>query len=284
MRKIFAWMLTAVMILSLTACTEKITFKGVAIEDIPAINVGESVKLNPVFETESDASLEKIDRAVAELELVWKSTDEKVAVVDENGNVTAVAVGKADITLTAGELTTTVSVTVNDPAQAIEIDDIELQLGGEPVNVEIRLTEEISPDDITYSIVDESIATVDESGTIKAVSVGETELIVKINDIEKVVKVTVTEAQSNASSSSGNNNVTSSNGGGSTAQTSGGQSSTGTSQPSTTTPAPQPSPEPAPQPSPEPAPQPSTPVDNGNQNVGDTHNPGYSDNDFAEWE
>ncbi len=45
--------------------------------------------------------------------VTWKSSDEKVATVDANGKVTAVAKGSATITATAGSVSATCAVTVN---------------------------------------------------------------------------------------------------------------------------------------------------------------------------
>lgn len=48
--------------------------------------------------------------------VTWQSSDTKVATVDENGNVTAVAAGKATITATAGSKKATCAVTVTEKA------------------------------------------------------------------------------------------------------------------------------------------------------------------------
>ena len=45
-------------------------------------------------------------------EIVWASSDEKVATVDENGKVTAVGAGEATVTATAGDVSATCTITV----------------------------------------------------------------------------------------------------------------------------------------------------------------------------
>lgn len=52
---------------------------------------------------------------------IWSSSDEAVAVVDENGCITAVAPGFATVTFTAGNYTANWEVTVNDSAEKPEI-------------------------------------------------------------------------------------------------------------------------------------------------------------------
>lgn len=51
----------------------------------------------------------------------WKSSDEKIATVDETGLVTAVAKGEATITATAGEVEATCTVTVTEVAKRVNV-------------------------------------------------------------------------------------------------------------------------------------------------------------------
>lgn len=52
------------------------------------------------------------EEVAAETTIVWSSSNEKVATVDENGKVTAIAAGEATITANAGEKSTTYKLTV----------------------------------------------------------------------------------------------------------------------------------------------------------------------------
>jgi len=47
--------------------------------------------------------------------VAWKSADERIATVDSNGTVTAVAVGSVDVTASCGEVKAVCKVTVDDP-------------------------------------------------------------------------------------------------------------------------------------------------------------------------
>lgn len=55
------------------------------------------------------------EEVAAETTIEWSSSNEKVATVDENGKVTAIATGEATITATAGEESANYEVTVEQP-------------------------------------------------------------------------------------------------------------------------------------------------------------------------
>jgi uncharacterized protein YjdB len=55
------------------------------------------------------------EEVAAETAIEWSSSNEKVATVDENGKVTAIAAGEATITATAGEESANYEVTVEQP-------------------------------------------------------------------------------------------------------------------------------------------------------------------------
>ena len=55
------------------------------------------------------------EEIAAETTIEWSSSNEKVATVDENGKVTAIAAGEATITATAGEESANYEVTVKQP-------------------------------------------------------------------------------------------------------------------------------------------------------------------------
>ena len=67
------------------------------------LTAGNTVALNATMLPEEIAD---------ETTVTWTSSDEKVATVDENGKVTAIAAGEATITANAGEKSTTYKLTV----------------------------------------------------------------------------------------------------------------------------------------------------------------------------
>ena len=110
--------------------TVTVTEKGIAVTSITleetttTLTKGEKVQLKPTI---------KPDNAIKQ-DLVWKSSDEKVATVDENGKVTAVGKGTATITVTAtndtedtgDDKTAEITVTVTEKGMelSVQVDDV----------------------------------------------------------------------------------------------------------------------------------------------------------------
>lgn len=186
--------IAAVMALSLAGCGVKVT--DMAIPETATIEKGESVTLPINFGTDKapaetpvlvtgDASTaesadvdEKLAQAASKLTIEWTSSDESVVTVDENGVVTAVGAGEADITAAVQDAdissVTHVKVVIL-PTGVDAPDTLELYTNGES---EKSLDAKIVPEDATevklaYVSSDEGVATVDENGLVTAVADGE---------------------------------------------------------------------------------------------------------------
>jgi|GEM_PF-5709001 len=131
---------------------------------------------------------------VTDKTVTWSTSDAAIATVDNEGNVTAVAVGEATITATCGDKTATCEVTVNPIlAESITLDKTELTL---TIGATEKLTATLLPEDVTdktvtWSTSDASIATVDAEGNVKAISVGEATITATCGDKSATCKVTV---------------------------------------------------------------------------------------------
>jgi len=119
----------------------------------------------------------------------WTTSNSNIVSVNDEGEITAMSIGEATITVSSLEnkaLTASCKVTV-DPIQvtgiSLDIKNIELLIGEEHT-----LTYIITPDNATNQQVawlssDNNVATVDNSGKVKAISVGETQITVKTNNL-----------------------------------------------------------------------------------------------------
>ena len=193
--------------------------------------------------------------------LAYKSSDEAVATVDENGVVTAVAGGECVITAYvvsgAGDaaLRAETKVTVTTKVDAVTLSQNEGILN---VGKSVTLTATVTPENaadaaVTWSSSDEAVATVDSNGNVTAVATGNATITATAGEESATCDITVQKATSKpAVSSKPTTNSTS------------GNTSTGAAAPSApaaapSNPAPAPAPAaPAPAPAaPAPAPEPS---------------------------
>ena len=110
--------------------------------------------------------------------VTWTSSDEEIAVVNEYGVVTAIALGEAVITATTtdgSDLSASCKVTVVPVlAMSIELDKTELDA---MEMTEFQLTATVLPENTTnkgvvWSSSDNEIASVDETGLVKMLRVG----------------------------------------------------------------------------------------------------------------
>ena len=158
-----------------------------------------------------------------DVELAWTSSDDKIATVDKDGNVKAVAEGTATLTVTAtqgsgdGAVTKTATVDVTvikdggtdpEPEKPVVLTGVKASVKkadlkvGETTKATAKITPE-KAENVTFAWAssDKKVATVDADGNVKAVGKGTAKLTVTATqgsgaDAVKVtdtVKVTVTK-------------------------------------------------------------------------------------------
>lgn len=186
LKKLAAAAVAAAMAVSLTACGVNVT--GVDLPENIELTVGETAKLDVGFLGDEGAAQDKLDEAGGKLELVWASSDEKVVTVTD-GELKAVAVGEAEVTVSAkdGAITDVCKVVVTIPVEGVEVPETMELVLGEKDSAEIGaklLPEGATGATLTYVSSDEKIATVDENGKVTAVGAGEC-VITTIGTIEK---------------------------------------------------------------------------------------------------
>lgn len=123
--------------------------------------------------------------------VTWKSSDEKVATVDESGLVTAVGNGTADITATTedGNYTATCQVTVEIPELTLSLDKTELTLTQTEEQQKLTATVSDTEEKVTWLSSDPFVATVTRDGTVTAIANGTATITASAGD--KTVSCTV---------------------------------------------------------------------------------------------
>lgn len=131
--------------------------------------------------------------------VIWQSSDEKVATVDENGKVTAVGNGTATITATSvsGSYTATVSVTVKIPVEiqklTIEAEKETLTKIGESTELKVKIEPENADlQKLIWKSDNEKVAIVNENGKVTAVGNGTAEITVTTEDGKITASIMIT--------------------------------------------------------------------------------------------
>lgn len=138
---------------------EKLSFNADALN----LSATQTAKLTPIFYPKDIYNL-----GILNTSLSWQSSDTAVATVDDNGNVTAVGNGAAEITATSADVgrTAKCSVTVKDG-----IVQNEVTANADIIDMTVGDTKQLSADgDIIWKSDNSYIVDVDENGIVKAYS------------------------------------------------------------------------------------------------------------------
>lgn len=132
---------------------------------------GYSVSMNKGTTQQLKAKVSPDDKAG---QIVWSSSDESVLTVDVNGFVTAVGDGAASITATVDGISATTDViTVVQPATGLTLDKRKVTLVGAATE---QLKATVVPAEADQTVIwkssNEGVVTVDQAGTVTAVSKG----------------------------------------------------------------------------------------------------------------
>ena len=143
--------------------------------------VAVSGSANTVQATQTITLTAVVSPAGASQEVVWSSSDNNVATVDQNGVVTGVAEGNAVITATAKntEIAGTFNVAVT-PAPVAAVESVAVTAAGDATGAEIGGTLQLSASvlpanaaqSVTWASSDEEVATVDANGLVTFVGDG----------------------------------------------------------------------------------------------------------------
>ncbi len=138
-----------------------------AIESPLTIEIGQTIKLNHIF---------KPTECFVNENITWATSDEKLATVDSEGNVTAIGRGTVTITaITSSGIVDSCTITVLSPIKGITINEKDVILiAGKNKQLTVSINPETTTDDrtIIWTSSDETVAKVDVNGNVTAISRG----------------------------------------------------------------------------------------------------------------
>lgn len=130
--------------------------------------------------------------------VTWKSSDETVATVDEDGKVTAVSEGTATITATSTvggfEATCEVTVTEEEELESVSLNKKEFVMArGTEETLEVTATPEsaLEGKTIVWSTSDAKVVKVDQTGHVKAVGIGKATITAEVDGLKAAAIITV---------------------------------------------------------------------------------------------
>lgn len=129
----------------------------------------------------------------------YTSSNKAVATVDGNGLVTGVSAGEATITYTAKDADNNQSATLSiKVVAAVKATGITIENGesasvylGEELSLTAILEPEGANETVVWSSDDETVATVDQNGKVKALTVGSATITATVGKLNAVITVTV---------------------------------------------------------------------------------------------
>ena len=152
----------------------------------PTLVEGDTLILTATI-TPSDASYKTV---------TWTSSNGTVAIVDQNGKVTAKSVGTATITATADGETAECTITVEEKVIAVDSITLDPTTGTLLIGDTLTITATVTPDtatdkSITWTSDNEVVATVDSNGKVTAESVGTATITATAGDKSATCTITV---------------------------------------------------------------------------------------------
>lgn len=184
------------MVISLAGCGVSVT--GVSFDIPDTLEKGSSIMATPEYAYDGETpEAAKADELVDKLGMSYTSSDPNVLTVDENGNITAVGIGTAEVAVSSkdGKITTSKVVeVVVTPVSLNMVDGITLT---KEKNSKTKLEAVVQPEDATHVEIEftssnEDVATVNSNGEINAVDVGETTITASIKETDLTAECVVT--------------------------------------------------------------------------------------------
>lgn len=195
-KKLSSLAVACAMVISLAGCGVSVT--GVSFDIPDTLEKGSSIMAAPEYAYDGETpEAAKADELVDKLGMSYTSSDPNVLTVDENGNITAVGIGTAEVAVSSkdGKITTSKVVeVVVTPVSLNMVDGITLT---KEKNSKTKLEAVVQPEDATHVEIEftssnEDVATINSNGEINAVDVGETTITASIKETDLTAECVVT--------------------------------------------------------------------------------------------
>ncbi len=165
------------------------------------IALGEPLQLGETLQLSAEA-LDENGRPIPGVVFSWESSDTSVATVDATGLVTGVAAGTATITASAGDVRTSVEITVVSATNPVVSVDVSPSAETIVIGVTLQLSAEaldengqaVSDAEFSWESSDISVATVDATGLVTGVAAGTATITASAGDVQGAVEITVVSA------------------------------------------------------------------------------------------
>ena len=177
--------LSAVTVVSLSACKEPNPSTGSNEQLIEGISISSENNLRTIKVGQTLQLTAKVFPAEAAQTVTWTTSDSSIATINENGLVSAIAVGNVSFTATS-TVDTTISQSfalIIEEAEEVVIapesititaanDATSLKVG-ERLQLDLSVTPENASKEVEWTVSDTTIASVSRSGSVSALKVGE---------------------------------------------------------------------------------------------------------------
>ena len=195
-KKLSSLAVACAMVVSLAGCGVSVT--GVSFDIPDTLERGSSIMATPEYAYDGETpEAAKADELVDKLGMSYTSSDQNVLTVDENGNITAVGIGTAEVAMSSKDGKITTSKVVEVVVTPVSLDMVDSITLTKEKNSKAKLEAVVQPEDATHVEIEftssnEDVATVNSDGEINAVDVGETTITASIKETDLTAECVVT--------------------------------------------------------------------------------------------
>lgn len=195
-KKLSSLAVACAMVVSLAGCGVSVT--GVSFDIPDTLERGSGIMATPEYAYDGETpEAAKADDLVDKLGMSYTSSDPNVLTVDENGNITAVGIGTAEVAMSSKDGKITTSKVVEVVVTPVSLDMVDRITLTKEKNSKAKLEAVVQPEDATHVEIEftssnEDVATVNSDGEINAVDVGEATITASIKETDLTAECVVT--------------------------------------------------------------------------------------------